>query len=120
HGAGAREMNDAKRFSLGEGRFLEFPFALIGFRLPVWCAGELIMCFERAGGPLAQPIIGTGRRHKLHCEDREQEKHRSLFEHTKHDVLPLKKPCHRTMMSTQSAIPPARSSSAWLEVVDRQ
>jgi hypothetical protein len=46
-------MDDAKRLSLGEPDFFEFPFALIRFRLTVGCAGQLIVRVERGGGPLA-------------------------------------------------------------------
>jgi hypothetical protein len=112
-------MNDAKSFSLGEGQFLELPFALIGFGLAVRCAGQLVMGFERDGGPLAQPIIGTGRRQKLQREDRKQQENHSLSKHASHDALSLKKLRHRSMMSTPSAIPSASSHLRMTEAVDR-
>ena len=98
-------MNDAKCFSLGEGQFLEFSFALIGFRLPVGRARQLIMRFEGVGGPLAEPVIGSGHCEKLRRHHREEEENQPLSEHTKHDALPLGKPRHSTMRSTRSAIP---------------
>lgn len=69
---GTREMDDAKGFSLGERQFLEFAFALIGFRLTVGCAGELIVRVKRAGGPLAKTIIRKRRAQELHSADRQQ------------------------------------------------
>lgn len=102
---GTREMDDAKGFSLGERQFLEFAFALIGFRLTVGCAGELIVRVKRAGGPLAKTIIRKRRAQELHRADREQKEKRSVPGDTNHDLSPRKSD-HRTMSSTLSAIPP--------------
>ena len=65
-------MNDPKCFSLSQGQFFELAFSWIGFRLAVWRAWQLIVRMYRAGGPLAQAIIGTRRAHELHCANREE------------------------------------------------
>ena len=65
-------MDDAKGFSLGERQLLKLAFALIGFRLTVGCAGELILRVKRAGGPLAKAIIRIRRAQELHRTEREQ------------------------------------------------
>ena len=97
-------MNDAKRLSLGERQFLEFAFALIGFGLTVRRARHLVVCMIRAGGDMAQTIIGTGRAEELHRAQCEQEEKQTLCECTDHDALPLRKWHHSTMMSTRFAI----------------
>ena len=102
---GTREMDDAKGFSLGERQFLEFAFPLIGFRLTVGCAGELIVRVKRAGGPLAKTIIRKRRAQELHRADREQKEKQPVPGDTNHD-LPPRKSNHRTMSSPPSAIPP--------------
>jgi hypothetical protein len=59
--AGSCEMHDAKGFSLGEGQFLQFSLALIGFSLAVTRARQLGLRMKR-GGPLARTILSIRRR----------------------------------------------------------
>ena len=101
---GTREMDDAKGFSLGERQFLDLAFALIGFRLTVGCAGELIVRLKRAGRPLAKAIIRIGRAQELHRADREQKEKQPVPGETNHELSPQKSD-HRTMSRTLSAIP---------------
>jgi hypothetical protein len=54
-------MHDAKGFSLGEGQFLQFSLALIGFSLAVTRARQLGLRMKR-GGPLARTILSIRRR----------------------------------------------------------
>lgn len=92
---GLREMNDAKCFSLREGQLFEFTlaltFSLIGFRLAVSRARQLIMRFHGAAGPMSQAIIGVRRAHGLHRAQGEQKEKQTVPQGTDHDVLPLKK-----------------------------
>ena len=83
-----REMDDAEGFSLGERQLLEFAFALIGFRLTVGCAGELIVRLKRARGPLAKTMIRKRRAQELHRADREQKEKQPVPGHTNHDLFP--------------------------------
>ena len=103
--ADACEMNDAKRFTLSERQFLEFARSLIGFRLAVRRAGQLIVGMNRVGGPLAQAIIGARRAYELHRAQREQENKHTVPEVTEHDALPQRKSGKGITMSTCSAIP---------------
>jgi hypothetical protein len=93
-------VDDAKCLSLGERQFLEFAFALIGFRLAVRCAGELIVSLEGAGGPLAKAIIQIRRAQKLHRADREQQEKQPRPGSMSHDTLPSRKPRHSIMSGT--------------------
>ena len=68
-----RKVDDPKCLSLGERQLFELAFPLIGFRLAVGCAGELIVGLKGGtGGPLAKAIIRISRAQKLHRADREQ------------------------------------------------
>ena len=66
------EVDDTKGLSLGQRQFLEFAFALIGFRLAVRCAGQLIVRLKRAGGPMSKTIVLVCRAQELHRADGEQ------------------------------------------------
>ncbi len=110
-------MNDPKSFSLSQGQFFELAFSWIGFRLAVWRAWQLIVRMYRAGGPLAQAIIGARRAHELHRANREEKKKKTLPKGAKHAALPRRKSGHRTMRDTPSAIrssPGAGTEQKWL------
>ena len=65
-------MNDTKGLSLGERKFLEFAFTLIGFRLAVRCAGQLIVRLKGVGGALSKTIVRIRRAQELHRADGKQ------------------------------------------------
>jgi hypothetical protein len=97
-------MDDTKGLSLGKRQLLEFAFALIGFRLAVRRAGQLVVRVKGAGGPLVKTIARIRRAQKLHRADREQNEEQLMPGYTNHDALPPRESRHRNMSSTRSAI----------------
>ena len=85
---GMPELDDAKGFTLGERKFLEFVFALIGFRLAVGCAGKLIVRLKRDGGPLAKALTRVRHPQRLDRANREQKEKQPVGGEPNHDALP--------------------------------
>jgi hypothetical protein len=80
--------NGAEGFPLGERQFVEFALSLIGLRLAVERAGQLVMGMDWVGGPLALAIIGACRAYELHDAQGEQEEKYAVPDGTNHHRLP--------------------------------
>jgi hypothetical protein len=85
---GSSVANDAEGFPLGGRQFIEFALSLIGLRLAVKRAGQLVLGMDWVGGPLALAIIGARRAYELHHAQGEQEEKYTVPDGTTHHRLP--------------------------------